>query len=513
MIAHIALVTHALILMRPAAANIAANENNAAYRELCALIRLAKGGIRDDRGSVDLNGMRSKLNKLNMTVSPPNWQKMFFIGPTATDWAETPDKANVTDPPWVTSWPAWLEAAKAVKEPSKDNYLKDSVETKLTDWQKEQVRPAINAYAAAALNGGADADVLTDDDESVQPAKLQTLLRTISFGSDVDGETGITQATAFGDAATGNRADHCKSDNGAAKPTTAAAALGCICEKHNAGNEDDVCRRGLTFTSSWASASSKMPDNDLQALVDSCGPGSPSDPDGSELQSIVDNLRKLVHIKGSDGYLGSLKQNTDCDGNKANGICVKLTNYATQQTTTEQTVKWLGELQSAATKLKARKAKLRKQTATMQRLQEAETLMLAALVSAKTLEQPTQTKAVMKETGETTQGTPTTDSTDKKQTAAPSEFDKACEIINAADKCKDPCNWKDDKCKLKEGAAPTGSICAIYNDPETCVKAPGTKKEGKKAVCGWIKGRFQDSIFLENKQFTMGMAATSISLV
>nr|APD73950.1 variant surface glycoprotein 1125.2059 [Trypanosoma brucei] len=93
------------------------------------------------------------------------------------------------------------------------------------------------------------------------------------------------------------------------------------------------------------------------------------------------------------------------------------------------------------------------------------------------------------------------DGTDKKQTAVPSEFDKACGVIPAAEKCKDPCNWTDDKCKLKEGAAPTGSICAIYNDPETCVKAPGTKKEGKKSVCGWIEDKCQDSSFLVNRNW------------
>nr|APD74622.1 variant surface glycoprotein 1125.4090 [Trypanosoma brucei] len=93
------------------------------------------------------------------------------------------------------------------------------------------------------------------------------------------------------------------------------------------------------------------------------------------------------------------------------------------------------------------------------------------------------------------------DEPSKNQTTAPSEFERACGVIPAADKCKDPCNWTDDKCKLKEGVVPTGSICVLYSEAETCVKAPGTPAPGKKSVCSWIEDKCQDSSFLVNRNW------------
>nr|APD73180.1 variant surface glycoprotein 1125.383 [Trypanosoma brucei] len=75
---------------------------------------------------------------------------------------------------------------------------------------------------------------------------------------------------------------------------------------------------------------------------------------------------------------------------------------------------------------------------------------------------------------------------------------------------------KENKCKPKPGAetaaAGTGEggsdpNRSQYTDTEKCKKVPGKPKNGKKAVCGWIEGKFQDSSFLVDKQFALMFSA------
>nr|APD72987.1 variant surface glycoprotein 1125.130 [Trypanosoma brucei] len=64
----------------------------------------------------------------------------------------------------------------------------------------------------------------------------------------------------------------------------------------------------------------------------------------------------------------------------------------------------------------------------------------------------------------------------------------------------------------KAGGGATGiedPNCSDYTDPEKCSKAPGKPKEGKKAVCGWIEGKCQDSSILVSKQFALSVVSAA----
>nr|APD73978.1 variant surface glycoprotein 1125.2102 [Trypanosoma brucei] len=112
-----------------------------------------------------------------------------------------------------------------------------------------------------------------------------------------------------------------------------------------------------------------------------------------------------------------------------------------------------------------------------------------------------------------------------------------CEAIKVETECKKKkplCEWKaenDDDgphCKLNTTAAEqiatqagatggngdtkTTDKCGAAKTPEECAAVKGEIPKDKKAVCGWIEGKYQDSSFLVNKKISL-ISASFMSLV
>nr|APD75114.1 variant surface glycoprotein 1125.4923 [Trypanosoma brucei] len=118
------------------------------------------------------------------------------------------------------------------------------------------------------------------------------------------------------------------------------------------------------------------------------------------------------------------------------------------------------------------------------------------------------------------------------------ETKQECKAITKAADCKkkEPlCEWKGENdedgehCKLNEtdvaqqttktgtaggnGEKKTTDKCSQAKTPEECAAVKGEIPKDKKAVCGWIEGKCQDSSFLLNKQFALSVVSASISSV
>nr|AGH60885.1 variant surface glycoprotein 305 [Trypanosoma brucei] len=363
--------------------------------------------------------------------------------------------------------------------------------------------------------------------------------------SDPNNKVGEPKA-ASGPLGQDTREAYCTATNGAANTAgdnlAADILCVCVCGAGDSAGQDQHCTSsaiaGLTaFSASGAAIASndkyKKLDKECNKVNDGNIPKLTSAAVTAAISKITGLVGTNIDFAGAHAtpterlksrfYLGrhhvATGQNPSCNAASDNpmstpqkGLCVDYTAYGAA----DKEQAWAKNAKIAASHNEQADTLFREVLADVAALEatrnQLEALLLAPSASSK--KEPTQTKEDKQQQADKPNSKDqAAQGADKKQTAAPSEFDKACEIIAAADKCKDPCNWADDKCKLEEGAAPTGSICAIYNDPETCVKAPGTKKEGKKSVCGWIEGKCQDSSILVNKHFALMVSAAFVALL
>nr|AGH61030.1 variant surface glycoprotein 464 [Trypanosoma brucei]APD74694.1 variant surface glycoprotein 1125.4163 [Trypanosoma brucei] len=113
-------------------------------------------------------------------------------------------------------------------------------------------------------------------------------------------------------------------------------------------------------------------------------------------------------------------------------------------------------------------------------------------------------------------------------TGAPQEKEakESCNKLQSKDKCTDPCKWEEKatdtnkKCSLDSvkaaeqqtsqaggGTETTTDKCGAAKTPEECAVVKGDIPKDKKAVCGWIKGKCQDSSILVTKKFALSAAA------
>nr|APD73641.1 variant surface glycoprotein 1125.1434 [Trypanosoma brucei] len=329
---------------RKVRANIAASENAAEYHALCEIIRLATGGTSATDETIDLNAVHAKIQKINMTISPESWRKMFFLGPEDDKWANSPVDAKPPQQGWQNEWKVWLPAAQAAKKPEEDSELKDNHVLKLNEQQKLYARTHVRLQAAIAYKVLNDAPQLTQEEAELTAAKLTTDLRKIAYGVDKADETAVTAEEAFGHANSANREVHCSSGSGESKPQTAIAALSCVCGKHESSDEEKVCGSHIAHTATWTTSSSKQDGRDLRGIAQACGTGAAHVVSAAELAAAATNIRRLVKVVGDDGYLGAKVSRTDCSGDNTTAICVKLSSYKTARAAADSAISWLGEL-------------------------------------------------------------------------------------------------------------------------------------------------------------------------
>nr|APD73455.1 variant surface glycoprotein 1125.1215 [Trypanosoma brucei] len=415
-------------------ANIAASENAAEYHALCEIIRLATGGSSATDETIDLNAVHAKIQKINMTISPESWKKMFFLGPEDDKWANSPADAKPAQKGWQKEWKVWLPAAQAAKKGKDDADLKGNPVLELNEQQKLYARPHVRLQAAIAYKILSDAPQLTQQEAELTAAKLTSELRKIAYGVDKADETTVTVAEAFGNAATANSEAHCKSDNSPTKPKTVIAALSCICGKHDSTHEEAVCGRHISHSGTWTTTNNKQGDTDLQGIAKTCGKGTRHVVTAAELPAAANNIRRLIKVVSNDGYLGAKLSGTDCNGSKANAICVKLTNYKTARAAADDAISWLGDLDKLVTTLVSREVKAQLRKAALQQLKQAEEAIAETINAAGNIQQMQTTVSAAQP--------PAT----KQPDAA-----KECAAIQTAADCKNNGNCKWDRVDKKGG--------------------------------------------------------------
>ncbi|SCU70602.1 Trypanosomal VSG domain/Trypanosome variant surface glycoprotein C-terminal domain containing protein, putative [Trypanosoma equiperdum] len=220
--------------------------------------------------------------------------------------------------------------------------------------------------------------------------------------------------------------------------------------------------------------------------------------------------------------LGSIMGNGDegCKGDKDNngGRCVKY--KESDVTDPAKGIEWLRNLRDAA---------LAKEAAA-----DANKEMTAITRSLQLLNDSTN---LLFDEDETTPAAPPTPNPSTAGSKAQEEKQKEqCEAIKVETECKGKkplCEWKGkndedgEHCKLnathvEQQATQAGKNgeneekktdkCGLAKTPEECAAVKGDIPKDKKAVCGWIEGKCQDSSFLVNKKSSL-ISVSFMSLV
>nr|APD73993.1 variant surface glycoprotein 1125.2122 [Trypanosoma brucei] len=223
------------------------------------------------------------------------------------------------------------------------------------------------------------------------------------------------------------------------------------------------------------------------------------------------NSGKLTNLLGHLNSAGS----DGCDGKTGGngGNCVYYGHDPISKKPKQP--EWYDKLVAAAAKLDAADKARHRAAALEQKLRSLNStltalIQLTALPSGQQKDQakaPTATSA----TNPTATGS-STNCPKLKNNKEGCEADSNCIWKGGESKTGD-CEVNTTKLTEQTKQAATGAAsradpnCGQYNDPESCAKAPGKPKEGKKSVCGWIENKCHDSSILVSKQFALMPAA------
>nr|AGH60942.1 variant surface glycoprotein 366 [Trypanosoma brucei] len=511
----------AIVLLSPmtkhASGAIGAGANVAVFEALCGLISLSKSTITPPPQVKTHLTELATLKKLNMSVSESSWRNLFHKNGAKDQYNDQVPQGVAKGDDWDAKWSGWKEAEKALEKPDTDPDLKAAGLTKPDTKLASAARHAIAALAESAETTAAGALEPPDVEEEIGGSKLKTALRTAAFGADVASEQQATIQNAFGGAATQTRSTACEASTAENKAQTVLAAIACVCMDINSDNVNGARHHKHAAAADWSGSSISL--DKLQRLAAYCPPRPTKPITAAELRAAIAAVENKITVFGTDGYLGAVVNN--CDGQTANGVCVKFTGYKTNPQTSTANLPWIGKLKTLAAKLEQReKANQKAQEITSIFKVDIKKVKFIVLEAKHKVEgQTTNTLSAAHTGGQSNvAGKPCEEQTSNTTCTA----DNNCKWEqNASDKSKGTCKPKPG---TETTATGTGAKegekdkCSAAQTPEACAKITGTIPPDKKAFCGWIdfiEGTgpvtpgCRSSSFLTNNQFALSMVSAA----
>nr|APD72957.1 variant surface glycoprotein 1125.12 [Trypanosoma brucei] len=333
---------------------IGALNNKAAFDALCALTALANWKDTEPSKEATRDTSYSKILKLNMTLSEPQWQKLFD--------KQGPNKARPEQPPesqrhntdWEQMWPTWVATATALEHPKAvTETLQAAGLGNAADQTREEVRRKLQPLIARAKTLNAKLQKLDDASKELTNEKIAKMLNKAIYGEDVETVTAYNPAKAFKGGVQSNAQTSCKAAGTGARAETVAATLVCVCHKENGGNEpDEPCNGHITHTGNSGAAFAQTK-TEFEDIVKACGVGKPKRLTANYITSAVANVLNQITAKDRNSYLGIFLQ-TGCDGSKSNGLCVEYTGVTAENRQKLQDIPWVKTLTELATDLQQR---------------------------------------------------------------------------------------------------------------------------------------------------------------
>nr|CAJ16811.1 variant surface glycoprotein (VSG), putative [Trypanosoma brucei brucei TREU927] len=491
------------------AGNILEGANKVEFSLLCDLVALAEADLTLPPITDTTAEALEDMLRLNMSVSDSAWQKMFKKQTGENDYHETmPDGTN--DPGgWAAMWPQWSKAIKALKVDKKEEDLKQAGIQELTAEEAKSLRTHLRPILAKVLKIEKARGNLQPALAKLDAKTVKTELQKAVFGAAGKTKTDVQHTDVFETSSCSTYSACCEITPTSPKAKAAAAVLACLCAKADSSPVDGVCGFSTGPGTQWTVAGAPAATAVREPLA-FCPSTSDTTITASRLERIVTGLKNQMKIISTVGYLGEFKSGT-CGGQETNGLCVKYTGYTGKVGKAFEDIPWVKTVSTLVSDLTQRE-----QAAAQASFLAAQ--LLAEKDAAYSLaELAKQTTNLVKVTSD---GKGTNNS----------QQSKDCKTHTDNKTCTDNgCKWKGksetdgpcvvDESKVKEqtntaagtgdGAAKPGVNCSSHTTKEACEGVTGTPAPGKKAVCGWIDDKCQNSTFLLTKKFALTVVSAA----
>nr|ARB50552.1 variant surface glycoprotein [Trypanosoma brucei] len=502
----------AFVVVNPSAANVETGDNAQAFNTLCGFLALQQAAAPSAAEFPAASEAYDAIQRLNATLSDDEWQKMFTKDGDGKTWLDNPPTTAPAANNWKDRWTDWRKAMQQAADTNKKKEIKDAGFAELTGNLRRKTQAAVRRLAEAAKLIKEQLDNLPETKTDFTTFAKKQLNKAL-YNANNDDEPQQTAAAVFAKPAGNNYAGACTGTVEANKAVSVAAVITCICAKDNSAAAGEACGRKIENSGNWDTAAAGPANTDVTNLLKFCAPSGAAQLTASLIYSqLIAAASQFKAGAGSSGYLGS-SENGSCDGKNTGGLCVSYSDYKTGTSSKFYTLPWVAPLHQLANKLRQREDSAIKGELLTQHLQKlkVEAFQTANEMQLSHIELPRDNKEA------------NNDNTIKeKQQECEQHKDnkKACTeenncIWEGGESDKGECKVNTTQITEQAKQAPTGAAggedpnCGQYKDPDTCAKAPGKPKEGKKSVCGWIENKCQDSSILVSKQFALSVVSAA----
>nr|AGH60073.1 variant surface glycoprotein 1134 [Trypanosoma brucei] len=336
------------LLSKPLNAAINAGDNKPEFDVLCEIVRLSKGKPKAANPIQSTVTENDDIQKLNMTLSTKACQDMFKKPKGQEGYLDEPpaDKKQLAD--WIENWPYWKKAAEAVSEQAaKDSVLQQAGLKGADNVTLAAAKLHLQAIAATALRAQKKLDNEYLEKKFSAITKAQGTLREIVYGKGDSDDRNLDASKVFKDGTVSSMANACEGAGAGHPASTVVATALCLCAKAASGVEGS-CTPRQTHGTQW-DGNKNNAQTQWNIIKKNCDTTSGEDYTAATATDVVRRVRAMVHAGATDGYVGTFLQN-NCQGNAANGICVKYTGYAADKRKFTK-AKWFDKLTTLATSL------------------------------------------------------------------------------------------------------------------------------------------------------------------
>nr|APD73673.1 variant surface glycoprotein 1125.1477 [Trypanosoma brucei] len=316
-----------LLLALPSEADMGDGGNRAEHAALCAFISMA--GRKLEIPVIEpLNDEAYKyLQELNFTLAPKDWQSQFYKDTDRSAVHANAQDSGLKNRGEDKYWADWAAAAEAFKKGATTIRIQSGDPQDLGN-ESRAIAAAeiaeITEHAAQIRSGYPD---VAEQKKLYEPTNPPASVAIAIFGDAASTADNLVEDKVFGKAV-GNaaRENACSTTGADPKPLTAMAMLTCVCGRANANAPTNFeCTKAAKPSGTWTTSSTAHTKPDMEKLAKSCGPPPAAKITLEEIRTAIARFRSLVHTDATHGYFGHYEQ-TNCDGNSGNGICVKFTN-------------------------------------------------------------------------------------------------------------------------------------------------------------------------------------------
>nr|AGH60992.1 variant surface glycoprotein 423 [Trypanosoma brucei] len=498
------LVLTLIVRLQGADGAIGANANTYEFKRLCKLAALAYSKPPTTTSVDEVTTTYKKIQRLNMTLSDAAWQAMFKKDKAGNDWPQQPPEDTEPQYKWTPFWKDWSGAAKWLSEATNAAELRK--EAKIDGLKAEAAavaRAKLSTIARRAWALKEELKLQTSSQSAASKETVDQLIQEAVFGKAQQPTANLDGTAAF--TATGNtRADNCKVGTDGKGASSVAATIICLCATTTTDLTDSPCFYTSAPASHWNGQKGGAQAQWI-AIKNFCGlQTGRQEPAADLIQTLLDEtLTNLQVTTASKAHLGAYLA-TGCSGTSSAGVCMEYTIAASDPKPTLDATPWITKLRAAYRQLK--QAKQRAEATTRLTTALKSELIAAMHAAAEAAAYTAQVQPLKQSKSQHSQKEVEVDchkhhgnnTTCPKDKCTYDDKEKKCNSIKQAEETAEKAGGKDGKNESK---------CGEEKIEDKCKKVPGKIPEGKKAVCGWIEGKYQDSSFLLNRKFALMVSA------